>query len=441
VFKTPRPILALLVAAAVAGPPVAAAAGVDLVSQRIEVDYWAGVDGEEGRIALSRLSLRPELALRFGEGWRLEMAGRLEGSRDRTGLGTVRSFSPAARPLIDRDDLRLDIDQLVLSRRFGRHRLSIGKQIVAWGVLDGLQVTDRFDPVRRRDFVLTEVRPERLARWGLRWRIGGEGLNADLVVAFDPTVNQLAQAGDRFQPVAPRLLGGMEWGASVGNFLLTQSDRDHYWRDATAGFRLSRRFGRADASVLFLSGPDPEPLLQLAGTMNGRPVVELTHPRRKLIGTTLEFAAGSQVWRFELAHSPDQPINTATDIPLSSDRRSRTLAGVGVDWNAPHGWFVNAQLAVDHLGAGSADAVRPRSDLIATLRAQRSIVQDTVTLRSELLGSLSDGDGVARASVDWQYSDPLRLSLGADWLFGTRDGLFGQFRDASQAWARIRLTY
>ena len=418
-----------------------ASAEWELVSHRTELDYWAGADGEGGRIALSRLSLRPELQLRFGQAWRMDLAGRLEAAHDRTGLGTLHSYSGASTPLIDNDDFRLEIDRLVLSRRFGNHRLSIGKQTVAWGVLDGIQITDRFDPVRRRDFVLTEVRPERLARWGLRWRREGEGLNVDLAVAFDPTVNQLAQAGDRFQPTAPRLLGGLEIDSGSSDLVLTRSDRDRYWCDATFGVRFSHRLGRADASLLFLSGPDPEPLLRLAGSEGDQAVIELDHPRRELIGATLEFPTGSQVWRFEVAHIPNQPINTESDEALSSDRRARTLAGVGFDWNAPDGWFINAQLAVDHLNSGTPDAVRPQTDVISTLRVQRSIIQDTVTLRSELLSSLSDGDGELRASVDWQYSDPLRLSVGADWLFGTRNGLFGQYQDASQAWVRVRFTF
>jgi len=434
-------LLILLLMVGLLAPVTPALAGLELVSHRTELDYWLGVDGEEGRIALSRLSIRPEIKLRFDQGWRLEAAGRFEAARDRTGLGTVETYSSASRPLIDNDDVRLEIDRLVLSRRIGDHRLSFGKQTVAWGVLDGIQITDRFDPVRRRDFVLTEVRPERLARWGLRWQREGEGLNVDLAVAFDPTVNQLANAGDRFQPLASRLLGGLAIDPGSADIPIMQSERDRYWHDATLGLRLSRRIGRADASLLFLSGPDPEPLLQLVDLDGSQSVINLEHPRRTLIGGTLEFPAGSHVWRLELAHSPDQAINTESEIQLSSDERGRTLAGIGMDWNAPGGWFINAQLAVDHLSSGSPVAVRPRTDVISTLRIQRSIAQDTIKLRSELLTSLSDADGVLRASMDWQYSDPLRLSIGADWLFGTRDGLFGQYQDASRAWVRMRFTF
>ena len=424
-----------LILALKAGP---VAAGLERVSQRTEIDYWAGADGEEGRIALSRLSLHSALRLRAGESWDIDLAGRVEAADDRTGLGTTRSYSPASRPLIDGEHVRLEIDQFVLSRRFGANRLSIGKQTLAWGVLDGIQITDRFDPVRRRDFVLTEFRPERLARWGLRWRHDGEGLRADLAVAFDPTVNQLAQAGDRFEPLAPRLRGGLSSDLDASNIDIIQSDRDRYWRDATYGLRLSHAIGRADASLLFLSGPDPEPLLRVAGIDPERPTIELVYPRRKLIGATLEVPAGSRVWRVELAHIPDQPINLDSALPLASDERGRSLAGLGLDWNAPEGWFVNAQLAVDRLSGCSPKAIRPQTDVIATLRAQRGFVQDTLKFRSEVLASLSDGDGVVRAALDWQISDPWRLSIGADWLFGTRAGLFGQYCDASQLWLRMR---
>jgi len=414
-----------------------AAVSFERVSQRTEIEYWVGADGEEGRIALSRVSIRPSLRLRAPKDWDIELAGRLEWAYDRTGLGTTRSYSPASRPLIDSEHVRLEIDRLIASRRFGDNRLSIGKQTVAWGVLDGIQITDRFDPVRRRDFVLTEVRPERLARWGLRWRHDGEGLRADFAVAFDPTVNQLAQAGDRFEPRAPRLRGGLSSELDSSSFDIVQSARNRYWRDATYGLRLSHSVGRADASVLFLSGPDTDPLLRPGSLDPQRPTIELAYPRRKLFGATLEVPEGSRVWRLELAHVPDQPMNVEGASPLSSDERGRTLAGLGMDWNAPQGWFVNTQLAIDRLSSGGPEPVRPQTDVIATIRAQRGFLQDTVKLRSEVLTSLSDGDGVVRTALDWQFSDPLRLSLGADWLFGSRDGLFGQYRESSQVWLRF----
>ena len=421
-------------------PTAPAAAAFERVSQRNEIDYWVGVDGDEGRVALSRLSLSSALRLRAGDDWDIDIGVRLEGAYDRTGLGTTRSYSPSSRPLIDSEHARLEIDRLVISRRFGANRLSFGKQTVPWGVLDGIQITDRFDPVRRRDFVLTETRPERIARWGLRWRHDGELWRSDLAVAFDPTANQLAQAGDRFEPLAPRLRGGLSSEIDSTALDIVQSDRDRYWRNATAGLRLSRAIGRADASVLLLSGPDPEPVLRLANPDPLMPTIRLDYPRRQLFGATLEMPQGSRVWRLEVAHIPNQTVNTESPSPLNDERRGRSLAGLGLDWNAPEGWFVNAQLAVDHLSGDQPQAVRPRTDVIATLRAQRGFVQDTLKLRSEVLGSLSDGDGVVRAALDWQVSDPLRLSIGGDWLFGSRDGLFGQYRDQSQLWVRMRFS-
>jgi len=431
----------LLIGIGLALPTWPVLASIETLSQRTEIEYWVGADGEEGRIALSRLTIKPSLRLRAADEWDIDLKGRLEAAYDRTGLGTVRSFSPASRPVIDSDHVRLDIDRLVISRRFGDHRLSLGKQTLAWGVLDGVRITDRFDPVRRRDFVLTEVRPERLARWGLRWRHDGEGLRTDFAVAFDPTVNQLAQVGDRFEPLAPRLRGGLPADLDSSAFDVVQSKRDRYWQDATVGLRLTHALGRADLSVVFVSGPDTDPLLRLSGNDPQQPEITLDYPRRKLFGATLEVPEGSRVWRLELAHIPDQAINTDSALLLSSDERARTLAGIGMDWNAPEGWFVNAQLAVDHLASRTPDAVRPRTDLIATLRAQRGFMQDIFKLRSEILTSLSDGDGVVRSALDWQVSDPMRLTIGGDWLFGSRDGLFGQYRDASQLWLRMYLGF
>ena len=59
---------------------------------------------------------------------------------------------------------RKKLERATLGWRRGRDRVTLGKQTIAWGVFDGLQVTDRYDPVRRHDAVLGDVRPERIAR-------------------------------------------------------------------------------------------------------------------------------------------------------------------------------------------------------------------------------------------------------------------------------------
>ena len=93
---------------------------------------------------------------------------------------------------------------------------------------------------------------------------------------------------------------------------------------------------------------------------------------------------------------------------------------------------MNAQIAVDHIASAPAGLVRPDTDVIVTLRAQRRWHNDRTEARAELLSSLTDGDGVLRLDVRRTVTDRVRARAGADLFFGPSDGIFGQFREVSR---------
>ncbi len=359
---------------------------------------------------------------------------RLELAKDETGLGTVDTFSDLSRPLVRSSTTRIEIDTATLTWRKSSTFLTLGKQTVPWGKLDGLQVTDRFDAARRRDYVFTDLRPDRISRWGARLETGIGDWRADIALALDPTVNQLAQPGDRFSPTAPRQRAGLPDGTPLPP--ITVSDRDDIIGDATFGLRMTRRFDGGDVSLLALSGPDTDPVFAQGGTAMA-PEIRLDYPRRELYGLTASRSAGSLVWRAEAALIPDQAINIEAGPMLAVDERTRWLGGVGLDWDAPGGLFVNAQIGFDHIEDGPEPLPRPDTDTIATLRAQKGLRNDTLYLKGEFIGSLSDGDGVIRPALEWRVDDQLTVRAGADIIFGDREGLFGQFDDKSRAWVRM----
>ncbi|MEL6363954.1 MAG: DUF1302 domain-containing protein [Pseudomonadota bacterium] len=413
-----------------------ARAEIEVISKRLTVRYQGGATIDDGALDLSRATAVPEVRLGFGQNWRADLAVRLEVADDGVGLGGVASYSDAARPLIRSETIRLEIDAATLTYSGDAARLTLGKQSVPWGVLDGLRVADRFDAVRLRDFLLTDVRPDRLSRWGARLETKVASISVDLAAAFDPTVNQFAAPGDTFFPTASRFRGGLPLTASAP---ILSSERDRYAADGTYGARLSRRFGAARLAVLAFSGPETDPILRAGSTEGGGFAVETVYPYRRVFAATADFAAGSTVWRVEAASIPRQPVNVAGRSPLDDDRRPRNVAGVGVDWNAPGDVFVNAQIAVDHVDAGDTDLARPETDVIGTLQLRRSFNQELGSVTIEYIGALNDGDGLVRPRLRYRLTDQVEASIGADLLFGPQDGQFGQFRSESRGWLRLAL--
>jgi uncharacterized protein YfiM (DUF2279 family) len=321
-------------------------------------------------------------------------------------------------------DARIEIDEATLSWRKRSSRVTLGKQSFAWGVLDGLQVTDRFDAVRRREAVFTERRPERISRWGARAEFNWGDVRWDIAGSIDGASDQLTNPGDTYAVRAPRFRAGLPAGAALPELVVTTPD------EPTLGIRGARRFGASDFSALVIHGPDTEPVFRPSPAG-----VALEYDTRTLVGATWQTSAGARVWRVETAWVPDQPVNLE-GISLATETRSRWLAGAGLDWDLPDEVFLNAQLGVDHVEGDG--LVRPNTDVITTLKIQRSFSNQTWKASAELLGSLTDGDGTFRPALSWQVNDRLRLQAGIDLVWGDADGIFGQFSNTDRAWLKVR---
>lgn len=425
------------VALGVLGLGCTAGADEGVVSGKVDVELFSAVRFDDREVTSVRAIIRPSVRWRNTSNWQGDLSARVEIADDQTGLGTTETFSDHSRPLIRSDTGRLEIDRATINFRGDSLNATLGKQTVAWGVLDGLQITDRFDAVRRRDAVFTDPRPERIARWGARVALTRDDTEIDIAAMIDPSVNQLPSEGGAFSPLATRARGGIPADAATPP--LRVSGRNDVFDDATVGVRFSRNLSNASLSLVAINGPDTDPVFALMTTA-GLPEVRLDYSRRTLIGGTFERSAGPRVWRAELAVIPDQNVNTQTQAPLSSADRTRVLAGVGLDWNMPNDVFVNMQLGVDHISDGAVPLVRPPTDVVATVRVQKSLLNERVWLHGEIISILSDGDGTLRPWVDWRMTDTATLSVGADLIFGSREGLIGQFRDQSRGWLRLKLS-
>lgn len=411
------------------------------VSTIWSVDYRFSSNLNNSDVDFSRFSITSQTHFRLGANWSANIEARAEVADDEVGLGSLNGYASISRPLVDNDNTRIEIDRAFIQWRKRAHSFTLGKQVTPWGVLDGLQITDRFDPVRRRDFVFTDVKPERIARWGARWRNKIGSFKLDTSLALDGTVSQQAEQGALFFTTSTRFTGGID--VSNTPVILSSQHRESSLAQATFGVRVSHSLGEGDISFLTFRGPDTDPILALANqpSINEPVAVELSYQRRTLIGATYDITLGETVLRSELAYIPDQAINIMSNTPLQSAVVPRLLAGFGIDWNAPDQWFVNAQLAFDYIDGGELNLLRPATDSILTLRAQRLFLNGRLLFKGELLGTLNQHDGVIRPELAYEYSDKLKLRTGIDWLFGDENSQFGQFKDNSRLWFAATYTF
>lgn len=392
----------------------------------LEASYKLAQGLESSGADQSYLNIKPKMSARWNRRWKASLALRAEAAFSNTGLGTIETFDEFAKPLELGRDGRVEIEEAILSWRQRATRFTLGKQTFAWGVLDGLQVTDRFDAVRRREAVYTDQRPDRISKWGARAEFEYAGTRLDIAAALDNSSDQLAVPGDAFAVSAPRFRAGLSSSAQTPNLSTELSNTP------TLGVRATRRFGDSDASLLVIHGPDTEPVFRASESG-----ASLNFDTRTLLGATWQRSAGPRVWRFESAVVFDQPVNLDSPV-LATETRNRWLGGMGLDWDLPDGAFFNAQIGIDHITGDN--LVRPNTDAISTLKFQKSFANQTWVASAELLSSLTDGDGTFRPALSWQVDDRHRLQAGADLTWGTRNGVFGQFNDTDRVWIKSTWT-
>ena len=134
-------------------------------------------------------------------------------------------------------------------------------------------------------------------------------------------------------------------------------------------------------------------------------------------------------------------FNTRTATELDTQRLQHWRAGLGVDWNAPLGLFVNVQYLHDHVSKAPANLIRPTRERIATAFVRRQFLYETLSTELRWYGSLEDHDQLIRGAVRYSLSDTTSVALSADLFEGDDRGVFGQFASRDQVTLTLQHTF
>ena len=437
-----RPIQYSVIVIALTGAQglTTAAADIRIKSQKLEITSDFAVEFDDGNFAKQRLAVTPSAKIGLRKGIGLNISGQIEYANDEVGLGDTSSFSNLSEPIVDDRTLQASLSAFNLTVRKSKTRFTVGKQIVAWGALDGFRITDVVNPVDLRESIATENRPIRLSIWGARLKTSLGNTDLDVFYAPDPTTNQVANRSDTFSRSATRFLGGFQ-ASEVTGIRVVREPRDSLTQDAVYAVRIGRQIGETDSHFTFVSGPVQDPILKIGSEPNGEQLVLLDHPRRDLFGVDFVRPIGSLVGRLEASYAPDHPFNDATSLGPSKIRRDRITLGAGVDWKAPGSFFINSQIVADHIVDAPNSLSRPDLDLISSVRASRMFDNDKMEFRAEWLNSYTDSDGLIRFDIFKDLGESYRVGVGTDIFYGNSEGIFGQFSDASRLRLQLKATF
>ena len=370
---------------------------------------------EDSQRSLERVDLEAELAWEIEELFDLTLSGR--GRYD-------------FESLIDRDSKEsASVRNAYLSFDVGDTSWQLGKQQVAWGVMDGLRLLDQVSPLDFHEFNLPSERDRRQHQWMLNVQGDVEDSSWQWLWSPVPKVHLLPDSDDLFSFQAPRLRYGAEVGSPTPEIVDRSSD-DHLFAARWTTFFTNFEFTGAA-----IYGPDHEPTGHIQINGSQRRLIR-TYEERTLVGASFSANVDDLILRSELVYSPDKSLNTRSTSSLSVQKYQHSKVAMAVEFNAPLGLLINFQYLVDHVHDADTDLVRPETDHLYTLTLKRDYLNQT--LDSELKFITSDKqDGQVRLQTNYELNDSVVLALGADLFFGDEDTLFGQYDNRDRLLAGI----
>lgn len=376
----------------------------------------------------------------FESGWSLKAAVRARADSEdnlEPGRPEQRERSSFNRRWILGDSADAELRELYVDGHIGRTFLRIGKQQIVWGQADGLRVLDVVNPFSFREFVWPEPQDRRIPLWSLKSEVPLGAATLQFVWLPDPTYDEIPLGPAAFAVTTPLLVPSGATPIPVEPVRRPQGLRD----TSDGGARLSMFIGGWDVTLNYLyhTYDDPVPFVAMR---DGMPVLAPAYARSRLFGTSVSNAFGSTTVRGEAGYSTDRWfITTAATDPdrvLPSDELAFV---VGLDNTALANTLLSVQYFESTLRDPTAHMTRLRRERQATFLLQRSWRNESVRLRALWLRSLDRDDGAVQARLSWQATADLSLGLSLERFYGNRNGLFGEFRDASRAGLDVQWTW
>ena len=289
----------------------------------------------------------------------------------------------------------------------------IGRQKVAWGKADGIDITNVICPSDMSSFAAMTSENSKLPIDAVRLSFSRNQFTADAywIPFFTP-------AALPAKKVAGVPIEKPELAIWNGEY----------------GLKLSGYFPLLDLSLYGFYGWDDMPFIDMKITAQG-PAISAKYKRMTMTGIDAAIPIKEVVLRTEAAFFPQRYFTI-------DEKRNELSALAGLDW-MPSGWTLTAQYFCDYV-FGNLDNI-DRKDAYthsATLSISKSLLNETMDLSLAGVVNFNAFDSLINPSLSYNLSDQINLETGAYILLPgpDEDGTYGAYKDYSTIYINVKFS-
>ncbi|MDT8392349.1 MAG: DUF1302 family protein [Bacteroidales bacterium] len=343
--------------------------------------------------------------------------------------------------LYDTDSLSLKLRELYTDFFFKRFDLRIGKQQVVWGKADGVFITDIVSPLDLREFLLPdfyEIRQGIIAT-KLNYYIGNSTIELIWVSVFTP--NERPQPGSIWY-IEPAFPVKPEFNYAKSDISPGIANSEVFMKYASLGskidFELMGAYTWDDNPSLFTK--------KIFDTVGGQLVLNQLeiipeHHRLGVGGGSFGTEISGVILRGEGAYYHGKYFQTADPLAEGSLTEKDYLHYlVGADFSIGN-VMLSSQIIQETILDHDDHILQKQNITTMTFLAQYDLFRETLHLELFTYLGITNEDALIRPKITYDIDDGFSVLLGANIFTGDASGTFGQYKDNSMIYTKLKYSF
>lgn len=328
----------------------------------------------------------------------------------------------------------IELREAYLDHREDHWGFRLGRQLVIWGVADGVRITDLVSPMDMTEFLAQDYDDIRMPVNALRFFLFNDKMKLELLAV--PTFEGYKLPTDATNPwsILPQETTlPIVWCEAGSRPKLRLSNVEY-------GGRLCFTLPRVDFSLSALHTWNKMPVITYQPSATNL-TMSPHYYRMGFFGGDISKPFGEFVLRGEAAFNIGKHFSYKPTTNAIKQKGFNSLNYlVGVDWYAPYEWTVMVQFSAESILGYKSHIAQPHHSSLLTLNVSKKLLGSTLQLSNFTYFDINHKGWFSHFGADYALNDYIRLSAGFDW-FGGREGIFSLYKHNSEIWVKAKYSF